>query len=344
MQRLPKKRRRLRAIDHRHYPPSTAFPGNGCLPRRFQRPRLLIAGCGDVGSRLARQLAARLGPRLRIFAVTRDPQRQQALRALGAVVIAADLDDARTLRRLGSLARWLVDLAPPPASGDDDPRSRRLCARLARTGRHADPPARWVYVSTTGVYGDCAGARFDETRPVRPASPRARRRVAAERRWRQGARRLRTRLSILRAPGIYAHDRLPRERLMRGTPVLQASEDVYTNHIHAEDLALLCAAALWHGRPNRVYHAVDDNVLKMGDYFDRIADALGLPRPPRRSRRDIVHEVSPANLSFMSESRRLENGRIHRELRIRLRHPTLDTVLAGLAPSADPDGWKPPRE
>ncbi|HMM52535.1 MAG TPA: NAD-dependent epimerase/dehydratase family protein [Burkholderiaceae bacterium] len=306
------------------------------LPRRFRRPRLLVLGCGDVGLRLLRQLAPRLRAPLGAVAVTRRPEQQAAARALGARAIAADLDDRRSLRRLAAFTGWMIDLAPPPASGRDDPRSARLIAASTpalRRRRRSGMPARWAYVSTTGVYGDCGGALFDETRPVAPASARAIRRVAAEKRMRAlGASGL-VRVPILRAPGIYAQDRLPTERLRRGTPALAEADDVYTNHVHAEDLARAAWLALFRGRPGRVYHAVDDSDLKMGAYFDKVADALGLPRPPRLPREEVARQVSPAMMSFMSESRRLANRRLKHELRCQLRWPTVDATLAAREPT-----------
>lgn len=303
------------------------------LPRRLRRARLLVLGCGDVGTRLLRQLVTRLRDAIAVVAVTRRPEQQAAARALGARALAADLDQRRSLRRLAAFCGWMVDLAPPPPEGADDPRSARLiaaCGPALWRRRAARMTSRWVYVSTSGVYGDCGGARFDETRPVAPASARAVRRVAAERRMRALAARGLARVPILRAPGIYAQDRLPVERLRRGTPALRDAEDVFTNHMHADDLAHAAWLALFRGSPGRVYHAVDDSDLKMGAYFDRVADALGLPRPPRLSRATIAEQVSPATLSFMSESRRLLNRRLKRELRCRLHWPDVDATLASL--------------
>ena len=141
-------------------------------------------------------------------------------------------------------------------------------------------------------------------------------------------RRGQARVTILRVPGIYAHDRLPLARLREGTPALTADDDVHTNHIHAEDLARACLAALARGRANRVVHTVDDSGMKMGDYFDAVADRFGLTRPPRLSRAEIARRVTPAMLSFMSESRRLANRRLKAELRLRLRWPTVAATLA----------------
>ncbi len=290
--------------------------------------RILIVGSGDVASRALPWLTRRF----RVYALARSAETCAALRAAGAVPVRADLDDRRSLMRLAGLADAVLHFAPPPASGDGDPRTKRLLAALGAGG---SLPQRLVYISTTGVYGDCAGAIVDETRPCRPLSARARRRVDAERRLRAFGRRGGVRVSILRAPGIYAAERLPLERLRRADPVLAAADEVQTNHIHADDLARIACMALFRAPAGRVYNAVDDSALKMGDYFDAVADAFGLPRPPRLERAAIVQRLSPLTLSFMSESRRLDNRRLKRELRLRLRHPTVaDGLRAAAAPAA----------
>jgi nucleoside-diphosphate-sugar epimerase len=287
-------------------------------PTRFKRPTLLIAGCGDVGLRVARLLRGRW----RVLALTSDPARREPLRAVGAVPLVGDLDDPATLGRLGGLADALLHLAPPPAHGATDPRTANLLRAVARKGR----VRRIVYASTSGVYGDCGGARFDETRAPNPTTDRARRRVDAEQRLRHHGRAFGVCVTLLRIPGIYAADRAgghPRERLARGTPVLVAADDVYTNHIHADDLARACVAALHRGLPQRVVHASDDTELAMGDYFDLAADLCGLPRPPRITREQARRELAAMTLSFMGESRRLDNARLKRELRLSLRYPTV---------------------
>ena len=290
---------------------------NSIRSKRLGQPRLLILGCGDVGMRLLPLLRERF----RVFAVTSQPQRRAELRAAGAVPIVADLDHADSLARLARLANVIVHLAPPQSSGEQDRRTRRLCAILPEG-------AQLVYVSTSGVYGDCGGAPIDETRTVKPRNPRAVRRVDAEQVLRRWAVRTHARVSILRVPGIYAADRLPLERLKKGSPALLVEEDVYTNHIHADDLAQIIALALVRGLPGRVYHAVDDSDMKMGAYFDAVADAYRLARPPRLPRAQLENEVSPMLLSFMSESRRLSNRRIKHELGVRLRYPTVHGMLA----------------
>jgi nucleoside-diphosphate-sugar epimerase len=164
-------------------------------------------------------------------------------------------------------------------------------------------PTSLVYGSTTGVYGDCKGATVDVTRRVAPVNAGALRRVDAERVLRRWARHHEGRLSILRVPGIYAADRLPLERLRQGTPALLDSDDVYTNHIHADDLARMVVAALHRGQANRSYNASDDAPQKMGDYFDLVADRFSLPRPPRVARAEARAVLPEMLYSFMSESR-----------------------------------------
>ncbi|MGX4643431.1 NAD(P)H-binding protein [Massilia sp. SYSU DXS3249] len=284
---------------------------------KLGRPRLLLVGCGDVGMRLLPLLVARF----RVFAVTRDAERAAALRAAGAVPVVADLDQPATLARLRGLAHYVVHLAPPRPEGARDVRTRNLSAILPE-GAHV------VYVSTSGVYGDCGGALIDETRRLAPKNARAARRVDAERVLRGWARRTQGRLAILRVPGIYAADRLPLQRLRDGTPALRAEDDVYTNHVQADDLAQAIALSLFRALPGRVYHAADDTRMKMGEYFDAVADAYGLPRPPRLARAALREVVSPVLLSFMSESRQLDNTRLRRELGVRLRYPDVHHALA----------------
>jgi nucleoside-diphosphate-sugar epimerase len=279
---------------------------------RLGQPRLLILGCGDVGMRLLPLLR----DRFRIFAVTTQTSTREGLRAAGAIPLLADLDRPETLARVARIATHIVHLAPPQSDGLTDRRTRNLAAILPEH-------AQLVYVSTTGVYGDCGGEQVEETRPIAPRNARAQRRADAEAVLRRWARRAHGRLSILRVPGIYADDRLPLERLHKGAPALRAEDDVYTNHIHADDLARIIAAALHYGAPQRIYHAVDDSGMKMGDYFDAVADARGLPRPPRVPRAELQQQVTPMMLSFMSESRRLSNRRIKSELGVRLRYPTV---------------------
>ena len=291
--------------------------------------RILIIGCGDVGLRAAKLLKGRA----RLYALSHSPQRHAELRAAGITPISGNLDDRHSLRSIAALADHVLHFAPPPGEGETDPRTRRLLAILSaprppHSGRSPSSPegrgslSALVYISTSGVYGDCGGAEVAETWPARPNNTRAKRRADAESRLRRFGR-TKGRVGILRAPGIYAQDRMPAERVKKGLPAIVAADDVHTNHIHAGDLARLALAVLFRGRHNRLYNAVDDSGLKMGDWFDVVADHLGLPRPPRLSREEVLAAVTPAMRTFLTESRRLSNWRIKQELRFRLQYPTV---------------------
>jgi nucleoside-diphosphate-sugar epimerase len=288
---------------------------------------VLIVGCGDVGLRVARLLPNRVN----VMALTSSSVRLPELRGLGITPLVGNLDQGRTLKRLAGLATHVVHLAPPP--NDDpkagtDPRTQVLLRAL----RLRSTPQAIVYGSTSGVYGDCQGQRVDETRPVNATTARAQRRVDAEAQLRWFGRSASVRMHILRIPGIYAPDReggTPRGRLLKGTPVLASVDDVVTNHIHADDLARACLAAMHRGKPQRITNASDDTDLKMGDYFDLAADMYGLPRPPRLSRADAQLQLPAMQLSFMSESRRLSNQRLKTDLRLKLRYPTVVEGLQG---------------
>ena len=299
--------------------------------------RLLIVGCGDVALRAIPLL--RKG--YRVFALVRDPAKRAGLRALGVTPLLGDLDDRASLARIAGLADAVLHFAPPPNTPplrrggreglDVDTRTRNLLSALSQgQGRRSSLPKRLVYISTSGVYGDCGGAWVSETHPLNSTSPRSRRRVDAEMQIRDWARRNRVNASILRVPGIYAADRLPLARIQQGTPGIVASEDSYTNHIHADDLARISVAALQRGKVCRVYHASDDSHLKMGEYFDSVADAFGLPRVPRVSRAEAQHVLSEMLLSFMNESRRLTNQRMKRELKVKLCYPAVADLLAAI--------------
>jgi nucleoside-diphosphate-sugar epimerase len=280
--------------------------------------RLLIVGCGDV----VRRALPELTRRWRVYTLVRE--RKADLAAFDVTQIIGDLDLPTTLKRLPGLADAVLHSAPPPDQGNDDPRTRRLIATLLR----GSLPRRLVYISTSGVYGDCGGDRVPETRPVNAQTGRAQRRLAAERLLRRFGAASGCAVSILRAPGIYAAGRLPLERLRRDQPVFAADEDSYSNHIHADDLARACIAALARGAANRIYNVSDDSVLTIGEWYDKLADAFDLPRSRRLPRAAAQALLPPVMLSFMNESRRLDNGRLKRELRFRLRYPTVDAGIA----------------
>ena len=264
--------------------------------------RLLIVGYGDI----AHRTAALLPKEVEVRALSRNN--------------GFDLDRPESLGALGGWADTVLHCAPPPAAGTADPRTAALLATLETGGIL---PSRLVYISTSGVYGDCGGALVDESREANPQTARAVRRVDAERQLVAWGKLHDIAVVVLRAPGIYAADRLPDERLMKGIPVLADNDDVYTNHIHADDLAAIAFAALGADAPDGIYNASDDTQLKMGDWFDLVAERLGLPKPARVSRMEAAQAIPAPMLSFMSESRRLVNRRMKEALGVKLRYPTV---------------------
>jgi len=262
---------------------------------------LLIAGYGDIARRAAPQLARR-------FVLAPLSRRH-----------GADLDRPETLSAFAT-ADAVLHCAPPPARGTTDPRTANLLASLEKAGIL---PARFVYVSTSGVYGDCGGEQVDESRSIRPQTDRARRRADAEAQLARWCSARAIPLLTLRVPGIYAEDRLPLERLRAGAPVLRAEDDVYTNHVHAADLAAIVVRALEDDAPPGVYNASDDSEMRAGDWMDLVADRCGLPRPPRIARSEAATRLPAETRSFLGESRRLVNRRLKEQLGIRLRFPTV---------------------
>jgi nucleoside-diphosphate-sugar epimerase len=282
---------------------------------------LLIVGCGDIAMRTV----SLLRPHYRIFGLYRNLDSFNQAHLQGIIPIHGDLDDRSTLARLAGIAQVVLHLAPPPNYGSRDTRTAHLLSALTlQTRRHQGIlPQRLIYISTSGVYGNCDGAFVDEVHPVSPGNDRALRRIDAEKQIRRWGIRNHKSVSILRVPGIYAASRLPLARLRAGHPTLLEEEDSFTNHIHADDLAQIIYAALRYAKPGRVYHATDDSQLKMGEYFDLVADQFHLPRPPRITRAEAKVRISPSMMSFMNDSKRLRNNRIKKELYVKLRYPTV---------------------
>jgi nucleoside-diphosphate-sugar epimerase len=279
---------------------------------------VLILGCGDIGRRVAHTCRA---AGARVTGLVRSAQSATQLRELGVEALQVDLD--QPLPALPSRGAELYYFAPPPSSGDTDPRLSRVLAALERDGL----PQRIVYIGTSAVYGDCGGAWIDEDAPLRPDTARGRRRLDAERQLLAWSERSTIPVVILRVPGIYGPGRLPLERLQQGLPLLREDQCPYTNRIHADDLATACLAAMARGTPGAAYNASDGHPSNMVDYFNRIADRAGLPRPPTLEREEAERQLTPGMLGYMRESKRLRNERMLRELGVELQYPDLETGL-----------------
>lgn len=284
--------------------------------------RILIIGCGDLGGRVARLWQ---GAGVPVIGVVRGDPSVKRLHRAGVTPIRADLDRPATLGGLNARGALVYYLAPPPRAGSRETRLANLLAAWSGV------PERWVHLSTTAVYGDCGGAWVDEGAPLRPTTDRGRRRLDGEQRLAAWAAGRDLCWTVLRVPGIYGPGRLPLARLRSGRPLPPVAESGYTNRIHVDDLAAACVAAARRGRCGAAYNISDGNPLPFTEYFRRVARACGLPPPPEAPARSGA--FGPEFLSYLRESRRIDNRRMREELGVELRYPDLDTALAGLCGS-----------
>ncbi|MCB6183851.1 sugar nucleotide-binding protein [Leeia sp. TBRC 13508] len=302
--------------------------------RVMNKPLLLLVGAGDIAKRILPWLLTRF----RVHVVVRREAQANSWQTAGALPIRVDLDLLPTQRRAIPRYAYILHFAPPnDTTGELDRRTQQLLAWIMHQPKQRNQasicnknnilPQRLVYISTSGVYGDCQGNWVEESQMVNPQTLRAKRRLSAEKQLRAWGGVAARSVSILRVPGIYALDRLPLARLENQLPSLLESEDSYTNHIHADDLARIAAFALFRGKNRRIYHAVDDSDLKMGDYFEAVATYAQLPKPERVTREEASKRLSPVMMSYLNESRRLRNQRLKQELRVKLKFPTVASAL-----------------
>jgi len=217
---------------------------------------------------------------------------------------AFDLDrDTVTVPQLPAACRILYTV-PPREEADGDPRLDALLARLDA------PPARFVYLSTSGVYGDCGGRRVEESATPAPLTARARRRLDAETLLRKWCDERGTDLVILRSPGIYGPGRLGLDRLELGDPVVAEAESGPGNRIHVDDLAACCVRALNPATPPGIYNVADGDHRSSTSFAKTVAKLAGLPEPPEISRAEAATVFSPMRLTFLNESRILDTRRM----------------------------------
>lgn len=279
----------------------------------------LIFGCGYVGQRLAEHYVR--GDR-DLLGVVRTTTSLEVVRRLGVEALQADLDKP-SLPELPLQDATLFYFIPPPKLGETDTRVRRLISEFERQGH----PRRVIYLSTTGVYGDCKGEWVSEERPVKPEAARAKRRWDAESSFQDWRTNTGRELVILRVAGIYGPGKLPLERLRKGLPLVRKEESPWTNRIHIDDLVQACVAAGERGRDGEVYNVSDGSPGSMIDYFKLIAELAGLPAPPAISLAQADNELSKGMLSYMRESRRVDNSKMRRELGLSLIYPSMESGL-----------------
>ncbi|TYO98969.1 nucleoside-diphosphate-sugar epimerase [Geothermobacter ehrlichii] len=282
---------------------------------------LFIVGCGDIGRRTAR-LAMEQG--MSVTGVVRSEKSARLAEAMGIRPIVADLMDSDSLDGLPTAGSLVLYAAPPPGGGMTDPKVRHFCQAVTS----GEEPTKLVYLSTSGVYGDCGGARVTEETPVNPQTARARRRFDAETTIRRFGEERSVPTVILRVTGIYGPFRFALHRIVEGHPLLDEREAPCTNRIHADDLAQVCLAALEKGKDGEIFNVCDGQESTMTHYFNAVADAFGLPRPPQVSMEEAKKSMNPLMLSYFQESRRMDNSRMRERLGVRLRYPTLEEGLA----------------
>jgi|SRR5215469_5246037 len=281
---------------------------------------ILIIGCGDVGRRLA---AFYRSQGREVSGVVRSTASAEALKGLGIRAIRTDLD-AGDLPALPSKDALLFYFAPPVDVGKDDVRVERLLEHLELTGL----PARFLYLSTTGVYGDCEGRWIDESEPLKPSTYRAQRRIAAEEAVKGWCTGHAIPWVILRVPAIYGPGRLLTERLKSGMPTVKPEECSYTNRIHMHDLNAVCHAAMERAPASAVYNVSDGHPSTITDYLFLLAELTGLPKPPLISMHDAERMLSPSIMSFLKESKRIKNEKLLKELDLSLSYPDLRSGLS----------------
>jgi len=282
---------------------------------------VLIIGCGDIGERVAR--LERSEGRA-VAGLVRSEKSARRLRAAGIQPITVDLDIPASLHNLPVKDAVVYYFAPPPDTGAIDPRMETFVSVL--TPPHL--PKRIVLISTTGVYGDCHGEWVTEDRPPNPQADRARRRLAAETTLQRWSKTSGAPIVILRVPGIYGPGYLPEERLRSGEPVLREDESPFSNRIHADDLARICIAAARHDHPGVLYNVSDGHPTTMTDFFYRVADVLGIPRPPAITMEEARRRLGEGMLSYLTESKRIDSRRMREELGVELMYPDLTAGLA----------------
>jgi nucleoside-diphosphate-sugar epimerase len=285
---------------------------------------VFIVGCGGVGQGVAKEWIKR---GTRVSALTHTIPSANHLTELGITPVMGDLDVADTLADLQLSGQWVYYFAPPVSTGTVDTRMQTFIGRL---GLLKEPPLGIVYISTSGVYGDCQGAWVDEEAPLAPVTDRSKRRVDAEQRLRTWGSESGVAVIVLRVGGIYGPGRLPLKRLQKSEPVLEPAESPYSNRIHIDDLVTVSLAAIERGEGDRAYNVCDDAPTTMSDYFFAVAAAAGLPRPPTVNRQQAAAVLSSGMLSYLNESRRMVNRRLHEELKVTLRYPDLVSGLKKL--------------
>jgi nucleoside-diphosphate-sugar epimerase len=289
---------------------------------------VLILGCGDIGVRVARLIHARGGS---VTAVSRSHGSEVRLEEFGLKVVPGDLDDSSALGALETTGKLVFYLAPPPGGGPFDSRMRNFCEAIGKDRA----PAKVVYVSTSGVYGDCGGDWVTEETPINPQTSRAQRRADAEATLREWGKVHDVPVVVLRVTGIYGPGRLPLARVRQGHPILREEESPPTNRIHADDLAAVCVKAAERAVDGDIFNVSDGQPGTMTQYFNAVSDLLGLPRLPQIGMQEAKQVMNPMMLSYLTETRRMDNRKLLEQLDVTLKYPDLESGLKNVVAQLD---------
>lgn len=281
--------------------------------------QVVIIGCGDIGLRVARLWESEHLP---LVGVGRTESTRDRCDSLNISFQQVDLDRPLAASCLDLSDALVYYFAPPPPSGDTDPRMAHFLAAIGE-----QKPARLILLSTSGVYGNQQGERVSEDTPPHPEVDRSRRRYDMECQLRHWSEQHAVPVVILRVGGIYGPGRLPLERIKKGIPMLHEHLAPQTNRIHADDLAQVCFNAALYGREGEVYNVSDGQDSNMTEYFLTIADHFGLPHPPLVDWDEAEKTISAGMLSYLRESRRMDNSKMMKELRVTLKYPDLKSGL-----------------
>lgn len=289
-----------------------------------------IAGCGDIGRRVARRWQAKGLP---VTGLVNSTSSLNTLKERKVKAVQVDLDDESPVFPALAANSLIYYFVPPPSQGVVDSRCQHFLLALSA---QVVKPKRIVVISTTGIYGDCGGALINEEQPANPMVDRARRRYDMEQQLKHWCEQHAVELIILRVGGIYGPQRLPIKRVREGIPVLDEVLAPKTNRIHEEDLADICVAAARVDFDFRIYNVSDGSNSNMTEYFYILADHFNLPRPPAVDWQEAERVMSKGMLSYLKESRRIDNARMLKELEITLSYPSLETGLSEI----DPDNFE----
>ncbi|MEI6305190.1 MAG: SDR family oxidoreductase [Deltaproteobacteria bacterium] len=280
--------------------------------------RIVIAGCGYIGIRVA-DLWRKRGAE--VTCLVRTPEKIASLAKCGYQVIHFDIPESLTPPDLNSSI--LYYFVPPPGGGISDTRARTFLEALDSIQNLA----KIIYMSATSVYSETKGGVVTEESPTEPSSAMGKRRLDAENAFRDYCLQKKIPGVILRVSGIYGSGRLPLMQIEKGEPLLSEDEAGPSNRIHADDLADICVTAGEKCISSDIFNVSDGNPASMTDYFNAVADKLGLPRQPKVTLEEARRLMSPLMFSYVSESRIVDNSRMLEKLDVKLRYPGLKDGL-----------------